>query len=232
MSTQRNRYHGHRFPPEIISYAVWLYHRFTLSFRNIEDLLAERGVIVSYESIRCWCLKFGPRFRRSLRRREGRLGDRWHADEVFMTINGQTHYLWRAVDQDGDVLDILVQRKRDARAAIRFFRKVLKAQGEVPTWLCTDRLGSYRVAVREVLPGTQHDTSKYANNRAEVSHQPTRQKERQMRRFKSRHQAQRFLSLQAQIGNLFRYGRHLIRAAHHRFFRARAFETWAEVTCA
>ena len=232
MNTLNRRYRGHRFPPEIISYAVWLYHRFTLSFRDIEDLLAERGIIVSYESIRCWCLKFGPDFNGALKRREGQLGDRWYADEVFVSINGQIHYLWRAVDQDGDVLDILVQRKRDARAAKRFFRKILNSQGESPNWLFTDKLGSYRVAVRDVLPGTQHDTSKYANNRAEVSHQPTRQQERQMRRFKSRHQAQRFLSLHARVGNLFRYGRHRMRAVNHRLFRARAFDTWSQVTCA
>ena len=131
MNSQPN-YHGHRFPPLIISHAVWLYHRFTLSFRDIEDLLAERGVIVSYESIRQWCRKFGPGYARTLKRRQGRLGDTWSLDELFITIQGQRHYLWRAVDQDGDTIDILVQRRRDRRAAKRFFRKLLKGQGWVP----------------------------------------------------------------------------------------------------
>jgi putative transposase len=211
---------------------VWLYHRFCLSLRDVEDLLAERVIIVSYETIRRWCLKFGPRYQRALRRREGRLGDEWHADEMFVTINGETDYLWRAVDQDGQVLDILLQQRRDAEAAKRFFRKVLNGQGEVPVALYSDKLGSYRVAAREMLPGTRHDTSKYANNRAEVSHPPTRQRERQMRRFASRHQAQRFLALHARVGNVYRYGRHLMRAAPHRMFRARAFYVWSQLTCA
>ncbi len=129
MSNDRQRYRRHRFPPEIISHAVWLYHRFCLSFRDVEDLLAERGVTVSYEAIRYWCAKFGPCYAAKLRRRQGRLGDTWFLDEVFVTIRGQRHYLWRAVDQDGDVIDILVQRRRDARAAKRFFRKLLKGQG-------------------------------------------------------------------------------------------------------
>jgi len=232
MSRRKPRYHLHQFPPEIISYATWLYHRFNLSFRDIEDLLAERGIEVSYESIRRWCLKFGPGFRRRLKRREGQLGDTWHVDEVFITIRVQVHYRWRAVDQDGDAIDILVQRRRNARAAKRFFAKALKGQGDAPNRLTTDKLSSYPPAIREVMPETVHDTSQYANNRAELSHQPTRQRERQMRRFKSRHQAQRFLSLHARVNNLFRYGRHLMRAVNHRLFRARAFTTWRQVTCA
>jgi len=216
----------------MISYSVWAYHRFALSFRDVEDLLAGRSIIVSYESIRRWCLKFGSRYQRSLKRREGQLGDRWYADEVFVNIRGQIHYLWRAVDQDGTVLDILVRRRRNAKAAKRFFSKVLKGQGEAPRRLFSDKLGSYRVAARELLPGTPHDTSQFANNRVERSHQWTRQQERQMRRFKSRHQAQRFLSLHTCVNNLFRYGRHLLRAANHRLFRARAFTAWRQVTCA
>ncbi len=197
MNTRTARYRRHRFPPEIISYSVWAYHRFALSFRDVEDLLAERGIIVSHESIRRWCLKFGPRYQRSLKRREGQLGDHWYADEVFVTVQGQIHCLWRAVDQDGSVLDIPVQRRRDAKAAKRFFRKILTKKGEAPRRLCSDKLGSYRLAARELLPGTPHDTSRHANNRVELSHQPTRQQERQMRRFNSRDQAQRFLSLHA-----------------------------------
>ena len=142
MSKRKPRYHRHRFPPEIISYAIWLYHRFNLSFRDIEDLLAESGIGVSYESIRRWCLKFGPRYQRSLKRREGRLGDDW-----FVSIAGQQHYLWRAVDQDGDVLDILVQRRRNRNAAERFFRKVLVGQGQEPRRTVTDGLSSNAPAI-------------------------------------------------------------------------------------
>ena len=232
MSKLKPRYHGYRFPPEVISYAVWLYYRFSLSFRDIEDLLAQRGIVVSYESVRRWCLKFGPGYRRSLKRREGRLGDIWHVDEVFIRIGGEINYLWRAVDQDGDVIDILLQRRRNARAAKCFFKKALKGQGAEPTVLITDKLRSYPSAALQVLPNAAHDTSQYANNRAELSHQVTRQRERQMRRFKSRHQAQHFLSIHARVNNLFRYGRHLLRAAHHRSFRARAFAIWQQVTCA
>ncbi len=232
MNKRTSQYSRHRFPPEIISYAVWLYYRFSLSFRDVEDLLAERGIIVSYESIRRWCLKFGPRYRSKLKRREGRLGDIWHVDEVFIKFAGQLHYLWRAVDQDGDVIDILVQRRRNARAAKRFFSKALKGQGAQPVLVITDKLRSYPPAAREVLPGTEHETNQYANNRAELSHQPTRQRERQMRRFKSSRQAQQFLSVHARVNNLFRYGRHLLRAANHRLFRANAFAVWQQVTCA
>jgi len=232
MSTRVSRYRRHRFPPEIISYAIWVYHRFSLSFRDVEDLLAERGVIVTYESIRRWCSKFGPQYRRKLKRREGRLGDVLHVDEVFVKIRGKTHYLWRAVDQDGDVVDILVQCKRDARAATRFLTKAVRGQGDESLVLVTDKLRSYPPAVRETLPDTHHDTNQYANNRPEVSHQRTRQRERQMRRFKSRHQAQRFLSLHGRVHNLFHYGRHLLQAKNHRLFRARAFDVWRQVTCA
>ena len=232
MSTSTPSYHGYRFPSEIISHAVWLYYRFCLSFRDVEDLLAERGVIVSYETIRQWSRKFGAQYARKLKRRQGRLGDTWHLDELFVTIQGQRQYLWRAVDQDGDVLDILVQPRRDRRAAKRFFRKLLKGQGGEPRRLVTDKLRSYGAAHRTVMPSVLHDTSRYANNRAEVSHQPTRQRERQMRRFKSAAQAQRFLSVHGVILNLFRVGRHLLRPANYRILRERSFLVWSEVTCA
>jgi len=228
----RSSYKGHRFPPEIISRAVWLYHRFTLSFRDVEDLLAERGISVSYEAIRFWCLKFGPQYARSIQRKQGKLGDTWYVDEVFVKIQGEQFYLWRAVDQDGDTLDILVTRKRNKSAAKRFFRKVLKIQGEVPWRLVTDKLKSYPAAHREVFPSVEHRTGQYENNRAEVSHQPTREQERQMRRFKSIAQAQRFLAVHGQIQNLFRVGRHHLRAVHHRLLQDRAFADWREVTCA
>ena len=232
MNSKPPSYRGHRFPPEIISHAVWLYHRFCLSFRDVEDLLSQRGITVSYEAIRLWCLKFGPEYARRVKRRQGRLGDTWYLDEVFVTIQGQRQYLWRAVDQDGHVLDILVQRRRDARAAKRFFLKLLKGQGSPPWRLVTDKLRSYGAAHRTVMPSVVHSTEQYENNRAEVSHQPTRQRERQMRRFKSPGQAQRFLTVHGVIQNLFRVGRHLLRAPDHRELRARAFLVWRAATCA
>ncbi len=225
-------YRGYRFPPEIISHAVWLYHRFALSFRDVEDVLARRGVEVTYEAIRKWCRRFGPEYAGRLRRRRGRLGDTWHLDEVFVTIQGRQQYLWRAVDEDGDVLDILVQPRRNRHAAVRFFRKLLKNQRHVPRRLITDKLRSYTAACRAVMPSVLHCTDQYANNRAEVSHQPTRQRERQMRRFKSAAQLQRFASVHGIVQNLFRVGRHLLRSAHHRLLRTRAFVEWDAVTCA
>ena len=199
MRSQPASYHGYRFPPDIISHAVWLYHRFCLSFRDAEDLLAQRGVTVTYETIRQWCQRFGPVYARRLRRRRGRLGDTWHLDEVFVTIQGRQQYLWRAVDEDGDVLDILVQSHRNRRAAVRFFRKLLKTQGRIPRRLITDQLRSYAAACRTVMPSVVHVTDQYANNRAEVSHQPTRQRERQMRRFKSAAQLQRFAEILSRV---------------------------------
>ena len=225
-------YRGYRFPPEIISHAVWLYYRFGLSFRDVEGRLAERGVTVTYEAIRHWCRTFGLDYARQLRHRRGRQGDTWHLDELCVTIRGRQQYLWRAVDEDGDTIDILVQSRRNRLAALRFFRKLLKGQGCVPRRLITDKLRSYPAACRTVMPSVVHCTDQYANNRAEVSHQPTRQRERQMRRFKSAAHAQRFLSVHGPVQNLFRVGRHLLRAVHHRLLRTRAFGVWDEVTCA
>ncbi len=230
MKTDGSRYRGYRFPPEIISHSVWLYHRFSLSFRDVEDLLAKRGIFVTYETIRQWCRKFGPEYARKLRHRQGRLGDVWHLDEVFVTIRGERHYLWRAVDQDGDVIDVLVQRYRNARAAKRFFRKLLKGQGSTHWRLVTDQLKSYAAAHRTIMPGVAHDTRRYANNRAELSHQPTRQRERQMRRFRSAGQAQRFLAVHGVTQNCFRLGRHRLRAENYRLLRGRSFKDWNAVT--
>ena len=223
MKTESTNYRGHQFPPEIISHGVWLYHRFCLSFRDVEELLAKRGITVTYETVRQWCRKFGPEYARKLRHRQGRPGDIWYLDEVFVKIRGERHYLWRAVDEDGDVIDILVQSRRNRRAAIRFFRKLLKGQGCVPRRLITDKLRSDPAACRTVMPSVVHRTDRYANNRAEVSHQPTRERERQMRRFKSAAHAQRFLSVHGSIQNLFRVGRHLLGAVHHPLLRTRAF---------
>ena len=231
MSDGAPSYHGYRFPPEIISHAVWLYVRFGLSFRDVEDLLAHRGVTVTYETIRQWCFTFGRAYARRLRRRRGQMGDTWHLDEVFVRIQGRQLYLWRAVDEDGDVIDILVQSRRNRHAAVRFFRKLLKGQGWVPRRLVTDKLRSYSAACRTVMPSVVHRTDQYANNRAEVSHQPTRQWERQMRGFKSAAHFQRFASVHGLVQNLFRVGRHLLRSAHHRLLRTRAFAEWDAVTC-
>ena len=172
MTNESPSYHGYRFPSEIISDAVWLYHRFGLSFRDTEDLLAQRNVTVTYETIRRWCRTFGPQYARALRRRRGQMGDTWYLDELFVTIQGRRQYLWRAVDEDGDVIDILVQSRRNRRAAERFFRKLLKSQGREPRRLITDKLRSYSAALRTVMPSVVHCTGQYANNRAEVSHQP------------------------------------------------------------
>ena len=219
-------YKQYRYPVEIIQYSVWLYHRFNLSQRDIEDLLAERGIIVSYESIRLWCNKFGPKYVIRLKRNHLGYGDTFFIDEVFVKIGGKQHYLWRAVDQDGEVIDVFLQKRRDGAAAKRFFKRLLrKHQGE-PRKIVTDKLRSYGVAHRELIPDAIHDTSRYANNRAELSHQPTRVRERGMRRFKSVVQAQRFLGVHAAVYNLFNLGRHLISASHYRLIRLRAFASW------
>ncbi len=226
MSTPNNQYKRHRFPPEIIQHAVWLYYRFNLSHRDIEDLLAVRGIVVTYESVRLWCNKFGPRYARRLKRRHQGFGDTFFIDEVFVKINGIQHYLWRAVDQDGEVVDVLLQSRRDGKAAKRFFKRLLKTHRMEPRKIVTDKLRSYGVAHRELIPDTIHDTSQYANNRAELSHQPTRVRERVMRRFKSTQQAQRFLSVHAAVYSLFNLGRHLTSARNYRIFRMRAFVSW------
>ncbi len=226
MSAPNNQYKRHRSPPEIIQHAVWLYYRFNLSHRDIEDLLAVRGIVVSYESVRLWCNKFGPRYARRLKRRHQGFGDTFFIDEVFVKINGIQHYLWRAVDQDGEVVDVLLQSRRDGKAAKRFFKRLLKTHRMEPRKIVTDKLRSYGVAHRELIPDTIHDTSQYANNRAELSHQPTRVRERVMRRFKSTQQAQRFLSIHAAVYNLFNLGRHLSSARNYRIFRMRPFASW------
>ncbi len=226
METTSTLYKRHRFPTEIIQYAVWLYYRFNLSHRDIEDLLSERGIDVSYESIRLWCNKFGPHYAKCLKRRHHGYGDTLFLDEVFVKIQGRQYYLWRAVDQDGDVVDVYLQSRRNGEAATRFFKRLLaRHKGEIRR-IVTDKLGSYRVAHRGLMSDTHHDTRQYANNRAELSHQPTRVRERGMRRFKSCQQAQRFLNIHASVYTLFNLGRHLISAEYYRDLRQRAFATW------
>ena len=225
-----NRYKNHRFPTEIISHAVWLYFRFCLSFRDVEELLFERGVSVTYEAIRKWCRKFGQQYANQLCRRRPRPSDKWHMDEVFLRIKGERHYLWRAVDQDGSVLDILVQRRRDKRAAKRFFRKLLKRLTYVPRMVITDKLKSYGAAKREILSGVEHRQHRYLNNRAENSHQPTRQRERRMQQFKSPGHAQRFLSAYGPIFQHFRPRRHRFSAPAYRQELRTRFQFWQEIT--
>jgi putative transposase len=221
-----NIYKRYRFPAEIIQYAVWLYDKFNLSQRDIEDLLAERGIDVTYETIRLCCNRFGPKFATRLKKKHRGYGDTFFIDEVFVKIDGKQHYLWRAVDQDGEVVDVYLQKRRDGAAAKRFFKRLLKKHHDEPRKIVTDKLRSYGVAHRELIPDSIHDTSQYANNRAELSHQPTRVRERGMRRFKSVAQAQRFLSVHSVVYNLFNLGRHLISASHYRLFRLRAFASW------
>jgi len=230
MNIRTSLYKRYRFPTEIIQYAVWLYHRFNLSHRDIEDLLVERGVEVSYESIRLWCNKFGPKYVKRLKRRHQGFGDTFFIDEVSVKIQGQQQYLWRAVDQDGEVVDVYLQTRRDGKAAKRFFKRLLKNHHDEPRKIVTDKLRSYGVAHRELIPDTIHDTTQYANNRTEVSHQPTRVRERGMRRFKSMQQAQRFLSVHATVYNLFNLGRLLISIEYYRLLRQRAFASWKYAT--
>ena len=224
-----NTYKRHRFPADIISYAVWLYYRFNLSHRDIEDLLAQRGITVSREAIRLWCIKFGAIYTRRLKRSHRGYGDTFYIDEVFVKINGKQHYLWRAVDQDGDVVDVYLQAKRDGAAAKRFFKRLLRSHGGEPRKIVTDKLRSYGVAHRELIPKVIHGTAQYDNNRVEQSHENTRVRERGMRRFKSVRQAQRFLNTHAAVQNLFNLGRHLIRAQHYRDLRVSAFADWSRV---
>jgi putative transposase len=230
VGTETPSYGGFRYPVEIISYGVWLYYRFPLSFREVQEMMLQRGIVVSHETIRQWCVKFGQIYANGLRRRRPRPGDTWHLDEVFLTSNGQRQYRWRAVDQDGNVLDILVTPRWDTKAATRFFRKLFNGLEYVPRVVVTDRLGSYRAARCRVARSVEHRQSKYLNNRAENSHQPTRQRDRAMKRFTSPGHAQQFLSAFSGISPHFRPGRHLLHTEEYRSEMANRFSTWNEVT--
>jgi len=225
-------YKRHQFPAEIIRHATWLYLRFTLSYRDVEELLAERGIETSYESVRRWVLKFGPMFARNLRRLRPRPTGRWHLDEMVVSIQGRRMYLWRAVDSEGEVLDLLVQAKRDTKAALRLMRKLLKKQGCAPDELVTDKLGSYGAARRELGLSARHDQGLRKNNRAENSHQPVRRRERKQQRFKSAGSAQRFLSAHAAVHNTFTLQRHLVSRRTLQLFRAEAVQAWQIATAA
>ena len=222
-------YSGYRFPRDVIHRAVWMYVRFTLSFRDVEELLAERGIVVSYETIRRWVASFGPAIARKLRAKRPAPHPRWHLDEMFVRIGGRQMYLWRAVDAEGEVLDVLVQTKRDKAAAIKLMRKLLKKQGIAPTEWVTDKYRVYSSVLRDLGTAPRaHVTGKRLNNRAESSHVPVRRRERKMQGFKSPGSAQRFLSMHAATYNIFTVARHLTSAPTHRLFRAEAFATWRE----
>jgi len=225
-------YSRHRFPPDVIRHAVWLYLRFTLSFRDVEDLLAERGLIVSNESIRRWVVKFGPSIAKNLRVVRPRPHHRWHLDEMVVSIGGRQMYMWRAVDSEGEVLDILIQARRDKTAALKFLRSLLRRQGFVPTAIVTDKLKSYRAAIREVGFSGAHEQGLRMNNRAENSHQPLRRRERKMQGFKSVESAQRFASIHAVVYNAFNVQRHLSSRSTHRALRAEALSTWKAASTA
>jgi putative transposase len=229
---QKVSYRRHRFHPDIIRQAVWLYFRFTMSFRDVEDLFAERGIDVSYETVRLWVLKFGPAYSRRICKRSDVAFDVWHLDEVFVNIGGKQMYLWRAVDGEGTVLDVLVQKRRNRLAALRLMRKLLRNQGVRPTQIVTDKLKSYGAALRDLGLGHRHETGNRLNNRAESSHVPIRRRERKMQRFKSQKSAQRFLSTHGPIYNLFNLPRHLISHRTLRTFRNQAMAEWQTVTTA
>ncbi len=229
---QEISYRRHRFHPDIIKQAVWLYFRFTMSNRDVDDLLAERGVDVSYETVRLWVLKFGRAYAHKIRKRRGSALNIWHLDEVFVNIGCKQMYLWRAVDGEGEVLDVLVQKRRNKRAALNLMRKLLRNQGVRPTQIVTDKLKSYGAAFRELRLTHLHDTGHRLNNRAESSHVPIRRWERKMQHFKSQSPAQRFLSTHGPIYNLFNVHRHLISRRTLRIFRDLAMAEWQTVTAA
>ena len=222
-------YPGYRHPKSLIGYVVWQYHRFTLSLRDISELLLMRGISLSHESIREWSLAFGQTYANAIKRRSPRRGDKWHMDEMCLVMNGKKHWLWRAVDQDGYELDILLQSRKNKEAAKRFFRKILKGLQYVPRVIITDKLPSYGAAKKEILPGVEHRQHKGLNNCSENSHQPTRQQEKQMRKFKSTKQAQRFLSVHGQVRNLFGLHRYKKAADDQRIHLIDSWNQWQEI---
>jgi putative transposase len=223
-------YKNHRFPRQIIAHAVWLYFRFPLSLRLVEEMLLERGIVVSYETIRRWGRKFGPAYTKQLRRKKPSRRGIWHLDEVVISIGGRKHWLWRAVDQDGYVLDEVVQTRRDTKAAKRLLVRLLRKQGLVPKRIITDKLRSYAAAKREVMPGVEHRSHKGLNNRAENSHVPLRKRERMMQRFRSVGGLQRFVSIFSAVRNLFVAPHQKRSALATHIHRIRAIAQWKAVT--
>ena len=235
MPDPSSRYRGYRYPAEVIAHAVRLYLRFALSYRDVEELLAERGVVVSYETVRHWVAKFGAQYAAELRRRAAPAGRIWHLDEMGVRIGGRLHWLWRAVDECGWTLDVLLQEHRDTMAAERFFRRLLvAADGVPPERITTDKLGSYAAALTRLpeLAGVEHlrvRAARRCNNRVEQAHQPTRLRERVMRRFKSAPSAQRFLDAFSRVANLFRPGRHRLTARAYRATMRERAAAWRAV---
>jgi putative transposase len=229
--TKSVSYKRHRFPPEIIAHAVWLYFRFPLSLRLVEEMLLERGIVVSYETVRRWALKFGPAYARRLRRKTPSRRDIWHLDEAVVTIAGRKHWLWRAVDQDGYVLDEIVQSRRDTKAAKRLLRRLLKKQGCPPRRMITDKLGSYAAAQRQIMPAVEHRSHKGLNNRAENSHLPLRRRERAMQGFRSPGGLQRFTSVFSAVRNLFVPLRSCRSALATHLHRLAAMAEWKSAAC-
>lgn len=230
MTTPTISYKNHRFPPSIIAHAVWLYFRFPLSLRLVEEMLLERGIVVSYETIRRWGRKFGPAYTKQLRRKRPSRQDIWHRDEVVISIAGREHWLWRAVDQDEYVLDEIVQRRRDTKAARRLLIRLLKKQGRPPKRIIIDKLRSYGTAKREVMPAIEHRSHKGLNNRAENSHLPLRKREQTMQGFRSAGGLQRFISIFSALRNLFVTPRHRRSALATHIHRIRAMAHWKAVT--
>jgi putative transposase len=225
-------YSGYRFQPEMIRQAIWLYLRFTLSLRDVEDLLAERGIAVSYETVRRWVSHFGPIIAADLRKRRPKPHSIWHLDEVYLKIDGKMKYLWRAVDAEGEFLDVLVQSKRDRRAARKLICKLLKKYAMVPDRLVADDLRSYGAAVRDLGIDSSHARGKWKNNRAENSHQPTRCREAKMQRFKTAGSARKFLSTHAAVDNTFNTQWRITSAQTRRTLRAAVMNTWLEAAAA
>jgi len=222
----------HRFPPELIRHAVWLYARFTLSYRDVEDLLAERGLDISYETVRRWFLKFGSVIAANLRGTRTKPSDHWHLDEMVIVIRRKRYWLWRAVDNEGEVLDFLVQSRRNARAAKKLMNKLLKKQGFAPSRIVTDKLRSYPAAFRAIGLVAEHDRGLRANNRAENSHQPVRWRERKQQRFKSAGSAQRFLNIHSAAYNTFYHQRHLLKRSMYKELRTTSFDVWQSASMA
>lgn len=223
----------HRFPPDTIRLAVWLYFRFTTSLRDVEEMLAERGIEVSYETVRCWANKFGSAIAANIRRKRGKADTVWHLDEMVVRINGKRMIMWRAVDKEGEVLDMLVQKRRNKAAALKLLRKLLKNQGYVPDQIVTDGLLSYSAALRDLGGLSRHRPGRLReNNRVENSHLPVRRRERKMQRFKSRGQAQRFVATHSAIYNTFNIQRHLISRKTMRIFRSAAMAEWNAASAA
>ena len=221
--------------PEIIRLAVMMYVRFPLSLRNVEDLLHERGINICHETIRYWWNRFGPMFAAEIRKRRVQSHAysnwRWHLDEVFVKINGETHYLWRAVDHEGEVLESIVTMRRDRRAAQRFLKKLMKQYG-APKMIVTDRLRSYRAAMSELGNATKQNTGRWLNNRAENTHLPFRRRERAMQRFRTTRSLQKFTSIHSSVTNHFNLQRHLITRDDYKTKRNAALIEWQQLYAA